>query len=81
MWGVIKFFCRNKGVAVLTTPTFCKLEKKISEENASPLSFHDPISNNKTSGVARAFPGGRVAHLESQNEEENEKSLRKNKKK
>ena len=33
------------------------------------------------SGVARAFPGGRVAHLESQNEEENEKSLRKNKKK
>ena len=34
-----------------------------------------------TSGVARAFPGGRVAHPESQNEEENEKSLRKNKKK
>ena len=33
------------------------------------------------SGVARAFPGGRVAHQESQNEEENEKSLRKNKKK
>ena len=34
-----------------------------------------------SSGVARAFPGGRVAHPESQNEEENEKSLRKNKKK
>ena len=33
------------------------------------------------SGVARAFPGGRLAHPESQNEEENEKSLRKNKKK
>ena len=33
------------------------------------------------SSVARAFPGGRVAHPESQNEEENEKSLRKNKKK
>ena len=33
------------------------------------------------SGVARAFPGGRGAHPESQNEEENEKSLRKNKKK
>ena len=33
------------------------------------------------SGVARAFPGGRVAHPESQNEEENGKSLRKNKKK
>ena len=33
------------------------------------------------SGVARAFPGGRVAHPESQNEEETEKSLRKNKKK
>ena len=34
-----------------------------------------------TSSVARTFPGGRVAHPESQNEEENEKSLRKNKKK
>ena len=33
------------------------------------------------SGVARAFPGGRVAHPESQNEEENEKSLRKKYKK
>ena len=32
------------------------------------------------SGVARAFPGGRVAHPESQNEEENEKHLRKSKK-
>ena len=32
-----------------------------------------------TSGVARAFSGGR-AHPEGQNEEENEKSLRKNKK-
>ena len=30
--------------------------------------------------VARAFPGGRVAHLEGQNEEENEQTLRKNKK-
>ena len=34
-----------------------------------------------TSGVARAFPDGRVAHSEGQNEEENETSLRKNKKK
>ena len=33
------------------------------------------------SGVARAFPGGRVAHPEGQNEEENEKILRKNKEK
>ena len=31
------------------------------------------------SGVARAFPGGRLAHPEDQNEEENKKSLRKNK--
>ena len=30
------------------------------------------------SGVARAFPGGRVAHPEDQNEEENEENLRKN---
>ena len=33
-----------------------------------------------SSGVARAFPGGRVAHPERQNEEENKLSLRKNKK-
>ena len=32
------------------------------------------------SGVARALPGGRLAHPEGQNEEEHEKSLRKNKK-
>ena len=32
-------------------------------------------------GAARAFPGGRVALLESQNEEENEKSVRKSKNK
>ena len=32
-----------------------------------------------SSSVTRAFPGGRVAHPESQNEEENELSLRKNK--
>ena len=31
-------------------------------------------------GVARTFPGGRVAHPEIQNEEENEQSLRENKK-
>ena len=34
----------------------------------------------RSSGVARAFPGGRLAHPEGQNEEENEKSLRKSKK-
>ena len=33
------------------------------------------------SGIARAFPGGQLAQPEGQNEEENEKSLRKNKKK
>ena len=33
-----------------------------------------------TSGVARAFPGGQLAHPEGQNEEENEKSLRKSQK-
>ena len=32
------------------------------------------------SGVARACPGGRVAYPEGQNEEENEESLRENKK-
>ena len=34
----------------------------------------------RPSGVARAFPGGRLAHPESQNEEENEKNLRRSKK-
>ena len=32
------------------------------------------------SGVARAFPVGRLAHPEDQNEEENEDKLRKNEK-
>ena len=31
----------------------------------------------KTSGIARTFPGGRAAHPEDQNEEENEENLRK----
>ena len=35
---------------------------------------------NTCSGLARAFPGGQVAHPEGQNGEENEESLRKNKK-
>ena len=35
-------------------------------------------STHVCNGIARAFPGGRVAHLESQNEEENEESFRKN---
>ena len=39
------------------------------------------IDDLRCSGVARAFPGGRLAHPEGQNEEENEKSLRKNTKK
>ena len=37
--------------------------------------------STRNNGVARAFPGGQLAHPESQNEEENEKSLRKIKKK
>ena len=32
-----------------------------------------------SNGVARAFPGGRLAHPEGQNVEENKKILRKNK--
>ena len=35
-------------------------------------------SKVKSSGVARASPGGRLAHPEGQNEEENKSSLRKN---
>ena len=37
-------------------------------------------SRDLGSGVARAFPVGRVAHPEGQNEEENEQGLRKNEK-
>ena len=39
-----------------------------------------PYSSRINSVVARAFPGGRLAHPEGQNEEENENSLRKHKK-
>ena len=42
--------------------------------------FSEILTWLKFSGVARAFPGGWLAHLEGQNEEENTKSLRKNKK-
>ena len=45
------------------------LEK--SEQNVTYCS-------KRYSSVARAFPGGRVAHPEGQNEEENEETLRKN---
>ena len=38
------------------------------------------VSGDFASGVARAYPGGRLAHPEGQNEEENKKSLRKNEK-
>ena len=38
----------------------------------------DKASGKNISGVARAFPGGRLAHPESQIEEENEGKLRKN---
>ena len=43
--------------------------------------FSGGFLSGGSSGVARAFPGGRVAHQDSLNEEENEKSLRKNEKK
>ena len=38
-------------------------------------------SHTSTSGVAKAFPSGRLAHPEGQNEEENKKKIGKNKKK
>ena len=41
----------------------------------------DMQKDGVSSGVARAFPGGQVAHKEGQNEDEKEKSLRKIKKK
>ena len=36
------------------------------------------IVRQYSSGVARAFPGGRAAHPEDQDEEENEENVRKN---
>ena len=52
-------------------------------ENEEPTIYHgqpEVLSKliHTVSGVARAFPGGRVAQPEGQNEEENEQSLRKN---
>ena len=59
----------------------------IDSIHISPMRWyitHKPSASKTvelTSGVARAFPGGRLAHPEGQSEEENEKSLRKSKKK
>ena len=44
------------------------------------LVFHTGWDCHVCSGIVRTFPGGRFARPEDQNEEENEKSLRKNKK-
>ena len=49
--------------------------REIFKCQRSPVQFIQHIS------VARAFPGGQLAHPEGQNEEENEQSLKKNKKK
>ena len=45
------------------------------------MGYLRPRLSAVSSGVARAFPGGRVAHLDDQNEEENEENLRKNERK
>ena len=61
---------------------------KIRESSARTLFLYNCTPNISSSadasvsvsysGVARAFPGGRAAHPEDQNEEENEEKLRKN---
>ena len=64
-----------------------ELHKILSLKTKSRLSCMLTISGvsfrwrhfERGSGVARAFPGGRAAHPENQNEEEKESSLRKNK--
>ena len=64
-----------------TTPAQSGLHKQINMQCWICYSETECWRYGKTnSGVARTFPGGRVAHPESQNEEENKYSLRKNKK-
>ena len=58
---------------VLTTRNVELFDKKVSI-------FKTIFDKTLTSGVARAFPGGRLPHPEGQYEEENEKKLRKSKK-
>ena len=49
-------------------------------DNTTSVCSKHQVNNVDISGVARAFPGGRLAHPEGQNEEENKWSLRTNKK-
>ena len=52
------------------------ISKKIKSQIFKFLKKHREKEEDSSS-VARAFPGGRLAHPESQNEEENEQNLRK----
>ena len=68
------------------TCPYLKIADVYSKTLAKMVNFAKNIPNTEISSglgnsVARAFPGGRVAHPASQNEEENEKNLRKKKKK
>ena len=51
-----------------------KLELLPTQDSEAGYCLEDFFLN---SGVARAFPGGQIAHLEGQNEEENFKNLTK----
>ena len=75
-------FYVSKSVGNVCRPKSVKSNTRICL-NLLHTAFNNTVyfSDFKNSGVARAFPGGRLAHPESQNDEENEKSLRKNKKK
>ena len=61
--------------------TVCVCIRLISFACVRMCSVTYGLGLSRISGIARAFLDGRVAHLEGYNEEENERSLRKNTKK
>ena len=69
----MQFFSSSGGTSTLRhLPVHASAERGA---DAWSLPLHSPLpgENQSCSGVARAFPGGRVAHPEGQNEEENSK--------
>ena len=84
MEGSKKFFDLRLSFSLEWGPKYTGGHKFLERKIGGHKIFDDQnVGSHKMttdgSGVAEAFPGGRVAHPEGQNEEENAKSLRKNK--
>ena len=78
------YLCKKQTIKTSNHSNNCSNSNKEKTNKQNKTTNKKEKQTNKNtlfSGVARVFRGGRVAHPESQNEEENEKSLRKNKKK